>query len=71
MRVFPWRSRSAYPPRPARTQAIVALALERIGVPLAGSWGPTTACVLAGFGGYALRLLQGKARMDPSSQIDQ
>ena len=53
------------------TLTIVALALERIGVPLTGSWGPTIACVLAGLGGYALRLLQGKTRMDPTSQIDQ
>ena len=50
---------------------IVALALERIGVPLTGSWGPTIACALAGLGGYGLRFLQGKARVDPSSQIDQ
>jgi hypothetical protein len=53
------------------TLTIVALALERIGVPLTGSWGPTIACVLAGLGGYGLRFLQGKARVDPSSQIDQ
>ena len=53
------------------TLTIVALASERIGVPLTGSWGPTIACVLAGLGGYGLRFLQGKARVDPSSQIDQ
>ena len=53
------------------TLTIVALALERIGVPLTGSWGPTIACALAGLGGYGLRFLQGKARVDPSSQIDQ
>jgi hypothetical protein len=53
------------------TLTIVALALERIGVPLTGSWGPTIACALAGLGGYGLRFLQGKASVDPSSQIDQ
>lgn len=53
------------------TLTIAALALERLGVPLAGSWGPTLASALAGLGGYGLSLFQGKASVDPSPQIDQ
>jgi hypothetical protein len=50
---------------------ISALALERIGVPLTGSVGPTVASALAGLGGYGLRFLQGKAPADPAAQIDE
>ena len=52
------------------TVTISALALERMGVPLTGSWGPTIASALAGLCGYGLRFLQGKARVDPSPQVD-
>ena len=67
----PVAAAAAAPAFGVATLTIVALALERIGVPLTGSWGPTIACALAGLGGYGLRFLQGKARVDPSSQIDQ
>jgi len=43
------------------TLTIAGLALERLGVPLNGWWGPALASALAGLGGYALRLVQGAA----------
>jgi hypothetical protein len=53
------------------TLTIAALALERLGVPLTGSWGPTLASVLAGLGGYGLGLFQGKASVDPPAEVDE
>jgi hypothetical protein len=53
------------------TLTVAALALERAGVALDGWWGPTLASVLAGVGGYALRVVQGKAIEDPPSQVDE
>ena len=47
------------------TITICGLALERLGVPLVGLWGPAFASALAGLGGYALRLVQGPAVDDP------
>jgi hypothetical protein len=46
------------------TLTIVALALERVGVPLDGRWGPALASILAALAGYGLRLVQGKATED-------
>jgi hypothetical protein len=37
---------------------IVALALERLGAPLASRWSAVAASVIAGLGGYVLLLLQ-------------
>jgi hypothetical protein len=51
----------------AATLTVVALTLERVGAPLDGRWGPALASVLAGFGGYALGRVQGKATEDPVS----
>jgi hypothetical protein len=45
---------------------VVALILERLGVPMTGSWGPTLASALAGLGGCALLFLEGKVTADPS-----
>ena len=50
---------------------IAALALERLGVPLDGWWGPALASVLAALCGYALRIVQGTAVHDPTSQVDE
>lgn len=50
---------------------IAALSLERLGVPFDGWWGPALASALAGLGGYALRIVQGKAVEDPTSQVDE
>ena len=50
----------------AATLTIAALALERVGVPLDGRWGPALASILAALAGYALRLVQGKAIEDPA-----
>jgi len=50
---------------------VAALTLERLGVPLDGWWGPALASALAGLGGYALRVVQGKAVHDPTSQVDE
>jgi hypothetical protein len=49
----------------AATLTIAALALERVGVPLDGRWGPALASALAALAGYSLRLVQGKATEDP------
>lgn len=49
---------------------VVAIALERLGVPLGGSWGPTLVSALVGSGGYLLALLlERHAVTDPSPQI--
>jgi hypothetical protein len=50
---------------------VTALILERLGVPLTGSWGPTIASALACLLGYGIRSLQGKAMDDPSPEVDQ
>jgi hypothetical protein len=55
----------------AAVLTIVALALERVGLPLTGSWGPTLASALAGLGGYAFRFFQGQASVDPVPQVDE
>jgi len=51
--------------------ASVGVALERLGVPLTGSWGPTLASALAGGLGYLLLVLQGKARVKPMPQVEE
>jgi hypothetical protein len=43
------------------TLAIGGVALEPLGLPLSGSWGPTVVVLLAGGLGYLLLILQGKA----------
>ena len=53
------------------TLTITAIVLERLGVPLTGSWGPTLASALAGLGGYALGFLQRQVPADPTAQIDE
>jgi hypothetical protein len=50
---------------------IAALALERLGIPLDGWWGPTLASALACLGGHALRLVQRQAPVDATPQIDE
>jgi hypothetical protein len=67
-RVIAWAVAPAFG---VATLTIAALALERLGVALTGSWGPTLASVLAGLGGYGLGLLQGKASADPPAEIDE
>jgi hypothetical protein len=49
--------------------AAVSLTLERIGVPLTGSWGPTIASGLSGLLGYGLLVLKGEAVGEPISQV--
>ena len=51
----------------AATLTVAALALERVGVPLDGRWGPAVASVLAAVAGYSLRLVQGKATDDAAT----
>jgi hypothetical protein len=53
------------------TLTIAALVLERLGVPLTGSWGPTLASALAGLGGYGLGLLQRQVPRDPAAEVDE
>ncbi|HEY6566865.1 MAG TPA: hypothetical protein VI341_05025, partial [Actinomycetota bacterium] len=53
------------------TLTIAALVLERLGVPLTGSWGPTLASVLAGLSGYGVGFLQREVAADASAQVDQ
>jgi hypothetical protein len=48
---------------------LAGLVLERTGVPLTGSWGPTLVSVLGGGLGYLLLVLQGQAQTEPPSQI--
>ncbi len=49
---------------------LVGIALERLGVPLAGSWGPTLVSALVGAGGYLIAfLLKRDSVPDPASQI--
>jgi hypothetical protein len=50
---------------------IMAFVLERLGVPLTGSWGPTIASVLACLLGYGVRSLQGKVPHDPTAEVDE
>jgi hypothetical protein len=50
---------------------IAALVLERLGVPLTGSWGPTLASALAGLGGYGLGFLQRQVPPHPPAQVDE
>ena len=42
------------------TLAIGGVALEPLGLPLSGSWGPSVVVLLAGGLGYLLLILQGK-----------
>ena len=51
--------------------ALLGVTLERIGLPLTGSWGPTLVSVLAGGLGYLLLVLQGKARPQPVPEVEQ
>ena len=51
--------------------AIVGVAMERIGVPLTGSWGPTLVSVLAGGLGYLLLVLKGHAGPQPMPEIEE
>jgi len=48
---------------------LVGLALERVGVPLTGSWGPTAVSVLGGGLGYLFLVLKGQAEPQPPSQV--
>lgn len=51
------------------TLAVTGLAMERIGVPLTGSWGPTLISTVAGGLGYLLLIFQGKAQAQPVAQV--
>jgi hypothetical protein len=48
---------------------VVALILERVGIPFTGSGGPTAASALAGGLGYLLLVLKGKAVGQPPSEV--
>ena len=53
---------------------VAAIALERAGVPLDGSVGPTAVSVLAGGGGYVCRLVLGaqrEAHAEPATEVQQ
>jgi hypothetical protein len=51
---------------------LVGIALERLGLPLSGSVGPTFVSALAGGSGYLARFfLERHARSDPADQVDQ
>ena len=50
---------------------ISALALDRLGMPLTGAWGPSSASALAGLSGYALSFFKGTASVDPATQVDE
>ncbi len=53
------------------TLTITALALERLGVPLTGSWGPTLASLVAGLGGYGIGFLKREVPADPPAEVDE
>ena len=49
---------------------LVGIALERVGMPLTGSVGPTVVSVVGGGGGYVVRfLLQRRAGPKPSNEV--
>lgn len=48
---------------------VMGLALERAGVPLTGSWGPTLISVMGGGLGYLLLVLQGQPQAKPPAQV--
>jgi hypothetical protein len=50
---------------------MAGLALERLGVPLDGRWGPVLASALAAGGGYAIGLAQRKTVAKPPPQVEQ
>jgi hypothetical protein len=51
--------------------ALAGVTLERIGLPLTGSWGPTLVSMLAGGLGYLLLILQRKAHMQPVPEVEE
>ena len=51
--------------------AVVGVALEPLGLPLAGSVGPTVVALLAGGIGYALLVLQGKAPAPSAPSVEE
>jgi hypothetical protein len=53
------------------TLAIVAVALEPLGLSLSGSVGPTIIALLASGAGYLILVLQGKAAAPPSPSVDE
>jgi hypothetical protein len=53
------------------TLALFGVALEPIGLPLSGSWGPTIAALLAGGAGYLLLVLQGEPTVPPPPSVDE
>jgi hypothetical protein len=50
---------------------IAGLTLERLGLPLTGSWGPTLVSVVGGGLGYLLLIFQGQAQAETTTQIDE
>ena len=67
----PIASSASAPAFGAATLTIAGLALERLGVPLGGWWGPALASALAGLSGYMLLVVQRKAVEHAPSQVDQ
>ena len=51
--------------------AIVGVALERLGLPISGSWGPSVGALLVAGIGYLLLVLQGKPSTPPAPSVDE
>jgi hypothetical protein len=50
---------------------LLGVAFERLGLPLAGSWGPTLVALVAGGVGYGLRVVQGQPAAPPAPSVPQ
>jgi MFS family permease len=62
---------SAAPAFGVAALTIVALALERVGVPLDVWWGAALASAVAGLGGYAIVVVQGRASVHATTEVDE